>query len=511
MVYKTKISVTDTVKKYFLFMLMAFVGLTAVAQDSDSDEDEGEDDGQPAACENKWGSDSVETAKQLSLFNQYYQEKKYVEAYPYWKYLFENAPCIQKRITYAGPFIVKKKLREVVAERKPVYEAEKAKKAELKAAGNQENYDAYKEEMKVTREAYQAILDMHAEEVFASHRKRIEFWDGEAKVLGDLADDMAKLTPDRRIEALGIFEQSIDMAGDKTKYGVPKDYIYAGVKAYKAKEMSMDSLFLILDKVTPIIDANITKYTADGVSAKDSVTGVKWLKTQDAVIGMMKPYLDCDKLEELKKPYFADKKSDVNWLKATVKLLDRGGCESKAFYLECSEALFSLEPSSDAALSLAKAFGKQGDDTKAVSYYTKAADLAPNDDAKYDIWIKLAKTAKNNKQYSTVRDYARKALAINANSGEAYILIGDAYAASASSCGSGDLGRGGVYLVAVDKYAKAKSVDVSVAEDAQAKINKYSAYFPGKEDAFFKGINNGDAYRVGCWIGESTSVRTIGG
>jgi len=113
---------------------------------------------------------------------------------------------------------------------------------------------------------------------------------------------------------------------------------------------------------------------------------------------------------------------------------------AKNFYLDCSEALFALEPSSEAALSLAKAFGKQGDDAKAVVYYIKAADLAPNDDAKYDIWIKLAKTAKNNKQYSTVREYARKALAINANSGEAYILIGDAYAASATSCGSGDLG-----------------------------------------------------------------------
>jgi tetratricopeptide (TPR) repeat protein len=515
MVYKTKISINNTMKKYFLFTLMAFIGMTAIAQDDDDKEvdDESEDD-TPAACLEKWGKDSVETAKQLSLFNQYYQEKKYAEAYPYWKYLFENAPCIQKRVTYAGPFIVKKVLREEVAARKPIYTAEKAKKAELKAAtepGSIDAYKAYKEEMSTTRAAHKAKIDAFAEEVFSAHRKRIEFWGGEANVLGKLADDMAKLTPDRRIEALGIFEQSMDLAGDKTKYDVPKDYIYAGVKAYKKKELSMDSLFLMLDRVTPIIDANVSKYTADGVSAKDSATGVKWLKTQDAVIGMMKPYLNCDKIEELKKPYFADKSQDINWLKATVKLLDRGGCESKAFYLQCSEALFGLEPSSDAALSLAKAFNKQGDDAKAVSYYTKAAELAPDDAARYTIWIKLAKKAKNNKEYSTVRDYARKALAINPNSGEAYILIGDAYAASATSCGSGKLKRGGVYLVAVDKYAKAKSVDPSAAEAAQAKINKYSAYFPGKEDAFFEGINNGDSYRVGCWIGESTTVRTIGG
>lgn len=457
-------------KKYFLFMLMAFVGMTAIAQGTDEDED-GEDDS-PSACQNKWGSDSVTTAKKLSLFNQYYQEKKYVEAFPYWKYLFENAPCIQKRITYSGPYIIKKALRE----------------------------EEYKSRFK-------GLVDT----LLLCHDKRIEFFGQEGYVLGKKADDMAKLSPSNREEALILFSKSLQMQGDKTKYDVPKDFIYAGVKQYKKDDLSLDSLFMILDEVTPIIDANIAIYTAVGVSAKDSAKGVKWFATQDAVIGMMKPYLDCDKLEELKKPYYADKKSDVTWLKSTVKLLDRGGCESKEFYLDCSEALFALEPSSEAALSLAKAFGKQGDDDKAVVYYIKAADLAPNDDAKYDIWIKLAKTAKNNKQYSTVREYARKALAINANSGEAYILIGDAYAASATSCGSGDLGRGGVYLVAVDKYARAKSVDPSAAEAAQAKINKYTGYFPEKEVAFFKGINNGDSYRVGCWIGESTTVRTIGG
>jgi tetratricopeptide (TPR) repeat protein len=471
MVYKKEISINNKMKKYFLFMLMAFIGLAATAQDTEDEDGDGDDE-TPTACQDKWGSDSVTTAKKLSLFNQYYQEKKYVEAFPYWKYLFENAPCIQKRITFSGPYIIKKVLRE----------------------------EEYKSRFK-------GLVDT----LLLCHDKRIQFFGQEGYVLGKKADDMAKLSPSNREEALVLFSKSLQIQADKTKYDVPKDFIYAGVKQYKKNDLSLDSLFMILDEVTPIIDANIAMYTADSVSAKDSAMGVKWLATQDAVIGMMKPYLDCDKLEELKKPYYADKKSDITWLKSTVKLLDRGGCESKEFYLECSEALFSLEPSSEAALSLAKAFGKQGDDTKAVVYYTKAADLAPNDDAKYEIWIKLAKTAKNNQQYSTVREYARKALAINSNSGEAYILIGDAYAASATSCGSGELGRGGVYLVAVDKYAKAKSVDPSIAEDAQSKINKYTGYFPGKEDAFFKGINNGDSYRVGCWIGESTTVRTIGG
>ena len=191
--------------------------------------------------------------------------------------------------------------------------------------------------------------------------------------------------------------------------------------------------------------------------------------------------------------------------------MDRGGCEGEAFYLKCSEQLFTLEPSSAAALALARSFKKSGNDSKATSYYLKAADLATDDKDKVDIYINLAKTSKNAKEYSKVREYARKALAINPNNGVAYILIGDAYAASATSCGTGKLGRGGVYLAAVDKYIKARSVDPSVTSEANEKISKYTAYFPVKENVFFLNLKDGDSYSVGCWIGETTTIRTIGG
>jgi tetratricopeptide (TPR) repeat protein len=387
-------------------------------------------------------------------------------------YLFQNAPCIQKRITYSGPYIIKKALRDTTY-----------------------------------RSRFSGLVDT----LLICHQKRIEFFGDEGYVKGKWADDMSKLQPKNRDKALSLFNESVQIQGNKTRYDVPSDYVYAGVKQYKKKKLTLDSLLMILDQVTPIIDANITKYTAPGLSVKDSLKGLKWGKTQNAIIGMLKPYLDCDKLTELKQPYFEENKGNSSWLASTVKLLDRGGCEGQQFYFQCAEELFKLVPNVNAAMSLAKAFGKKGDYSKSIEYYLKAAELSESDEDKFNIWIKLAKTAKNSGKYSSTRDYARKALAINSNSGEAYLLIGDAYAASASSCGTGDLGRGGVYLIAVDKYLKARSVDPSVAEASNVKISKYSAYFPEKEDAFFKNINNGDTYTVGCWIGESTIVRTIGG
>lgn len=91
---------------------------------------------------------------------------------------------------------------------------------------------------------------------------------------------------------------------------------------------------------------------------------------------------------------------------------------------------------------------------------------------------------------------------------EAYMIIGDAYMYSASSCDDGELGRWGAYWAAVDKYQKAKAVDSSVSDDANKQIARVSSSFPTTKDLFFYGKQKGDAYTVACWINESTSVRT---
>jgi hypothetical protein len=55
---------------------------------------------------------------------------------------------------------------------------------------------------------------------------------------------------------------------------------------------------------------------------------------------------------------------------------------------------------------------------------------------------------------------------------------------------------------------KAKAIDPNVAEEANSLISNYSEYFPKREDVFFEGFTDGQTYQVGCWIGESTIVRT---
>jgi hypothetical protein len=81
------------------------------------------------------------------------------------------------------------------------------------------------------------------------------------------------------------------------------------------------------------------------------------------------------------------------------------------------------------------------------------------------------------------------------------------YAASAALCGNDEIGTRAGYWAAVDKFIKAKNVDPTVADEANTSISLYSAYFPTRERLFFNDVKEGSSYTVGCWIGETTTVR----
>jgi hypothetical protein len=66
-----------------------------------------------------------------------------------------------------------------------------------------------------------------------------------------------------------------------------------------------------------------------------------------------------------------------------------------------------------------------------------------------------------------------------------------------------------VFWVACDMFRKAKSVDASCSSDANKLIATYSQYFPSKEDVFFhRDLNEGQSFRVGGWIGKTTTCRS---
>jgi tetratricopeptide (TPR) repeat protein len=124
-----------------------------------------------------------------------------------------------------------------------------------------------------------------------------------------------------------------------------------------------------------------------------------------------------------------------------------------------------------------------------------------------DYMMQLAGIFANQRNFAKARQAANEALSFNPSNGEAYILIAQLYASSANNIFSEPEKAGLVYLVAVDKLQKARSVDPSVAEKANSLINRYSAAFMDTETAFMMGLKAGETVFISGWIGESTTIR----
>ena len=148
--------------------------------------------------------------------------------------------------------------------------------------------------------------------------------------------------------------------------------------------------------------------------------------------------------------------------------------------------------------------------SEAVRLFEQAAQETDDNERKGLALLTAAKIYyRDLRNFSQARAYARRAAEADPSSGEPYMLIGTLYASSGPLCGPGTgFDSQVVVWPAIDMWQRAKSVDPSVAAKANQLISRYTQYMPTRADVFQRGIEVGSTYQVGCWIQESTRVRT---
>jgi tetratricopeptide (TPR) repeat protein len=149
---------------------------------------------------------------------------------------------------------------------------------------------------------------------------------------------------------------------------------------------------------------------------------------------------------------------------------------------------------------------KKGDYEAAAKFFDEAITLESTPALKADYAYKAAASSYAIKQYIKAKQYLTEALKNNPNHGDAYILLAHCYGASPRWTDEAAL-NACTYFVVLDKLARAKQVDPSVAEKANEEIARYSAYLPKTSDLFMIGYKNGDTINIGGWIGETTRIR----
>lgn len=410
----------------------------------------------------KYGSDSATCVMHLSLYREFYKQKNYKDAYPHWKWVFSNCPLASQNVYIDGAKMVSSRI------------------------------DECKDPVK---------RDHMIDTLMMVYDQRITYFDREGYVLGRKGVDLYTYRPEKTEQIYQILKKSVDLSGNKSE-GSPLVYYFRSIIGMvDLQKLNKDAIVDGYDQISQIIDYNLKQ--ADGNAQKTA----NWENIKGNIESTFEPFATCPDLISMYEKKFADNPDDVDLIKKITNILERKKCTDSDLFFNATEKLHKLEPSAQSAYLMGMLNYNKKDFDKAIDYMQEAANLFEDNQDKIKALDILSGLYFAQHNFPQARATAYKLLQIEPNYGKAYMLIGELYAASASQCTGDDLNGATVFWAAVDKYIKARSVDPSLEGEANAKIAQYSKHFPASSDLFFRDMQEGSSYTVGCWINETTTIR----
>ncbi len=447
-----------------------------------------------AQCDTWTGkSNEEELVEYHAIYRSALKGKDYAFAEENWAKVYAEAPAADgKRGTHYtdGIKIYKRKIKA---------EKDKEKKAALSAT-LLEIYDA----QIACYESKSIAMKCNTDECYAAKI-------GEIK--GRKGFDMYYTTKAPLEESNAFLLESLNTAGEELEYKILSPTAYSTVKLFENGTLEKDVVIETYEKLLAAADLNIDKdgkYKDKFVEAKEAI--------QNAYKSIERDVFGCEYfINKLKPEYEADPENpDV--IKTTLAYLKAQGCEEGTpFFDEISAKWKKYASERNAELQAefeannpsvkAKSLYDEGKFEEAVTKYREAIAKEESAEKKANYTFSVASILfrKLNK-YGEARTAALEAAELKPGWGRPYMLIGDMYAKGSRSCGDAWNQRLAV-LAAIDKYAKAKSVDPSVTEEANKKIGIYSKSKPTQDEGFMRGFKEGQTLTVGCWIGESVRLR----
>lgn len=429
-------------------------------------------------------ADSLKCLENVSLYVEAYDQKRYDDAYIPWKKAITICPKQSLNLYFRGIRMVKHK----------IIQAGKA----YKKSKSEEDLAAYKSYLDTLFWVY----DMQVEH-FGNNPKYEKY--NEGYILGRKAIDWLKYNRDKA-DALAMFEKSVEIKGSESQLDVLDKYFKLLKEMLDEEKISKEKFIDTYDLISEAIE-----YKLNHPSGSDKDTLIEVLDRNTWKI--VEEVITCEDIVSIYGEKFEGQKENIKFLKKVAKMLHQKECQDVDLFYQSVKQLQALEPTSKVAFLAGEVAFQRKEYSEAVEYYKQAIELEELDRPKAKYYLKKGYAHIALGQYSSAKQAGFEASKIRPDWGMPYILIGDAYAVGSKTCGEGDgehlsFTKKVGYWAAVDKFYKAKNVDPNLRELANKKINVYSGQFPKKEEAFFENLNDGDTYKVGCFINETTTVRT---
>lgn len=422
--------------------------------------------------EEKYGADSAYCIRNLSMYSEFLKQKNYNDAYNSWTVLFSDYPTCSSNIYQGGVTIVKDKINN-------------AKDPKVRELWIDTLMMVYDQRIKY----------------FASSSKKY----GEGYILGRKGVDLLSLRKQPVEECYKILTRAIDLEGEETETPVFLSAMQSIIGMYEAG--SIDAT-IVVDKYLTYNDlvakqrskAQANNKTSDVSTCDQVIAGLDQLFSNSTAA-------KCETLDQAFSGRFKANPEDLDLLKKIVNILDKKGCQSLQLYEDATTKLVAKEPGEMAYYNLGRLQEGKGKKDEAITSYEKAVQYSTNDTMKAIYYYSAAVLLHKQNKFSQARTYAYKSAELKPGFGNPYILIAVMYASSASSIGESAFEHSQVYWLVIDKLQKAKSVDPSIANEANKLINSYAGSCPNKEEAFMHSVTAGQTVRIGGWIGESTTSR----
>lgn len=428
----------------------------------------------------KYGPDSIRCITELSLYQEAFKQWKKTnyksaivdEFLPHWRWVFLNGQRASENTYVNGLKIVN------------YY---------LKKAASDEEKSAYLDTLEMVHEARIKYFPNH----YRTGKSQI------GSLKGKMGVDLFMLAPERCEKAYNLLGEAIELSGAKSSTATIVYYFRATIKMVKSGNADEELIIDTYDEISTLVDQNLVKY-------KDNAKYLsQWENVKGNIDNTFEPFATCEVLIKIYGKKFEANPTDIALLNKVTKILRKKKCTKSDLFFNSTQALYNADPTPEAAMLMGKMNIENEAYADAAKYYLDAIDMIENTMEKADIYSDLGKIYYKLKDFAKARTYARKAIALNPTDGMSYILIGDLYASSASKCGDNNLTKKVAYWAAVDKYYQAKRANSELVELANKRIATYSRHFPQMDVLFFRELNEGDTYKVECWINETTTVRAV--
>jgi len=345
------------------------------------------------------GEDSIETRRNLSMFNMAIKQNSFTEAYDVWKPVIEKAPFANLRIYTDGSYMLQTLItQEQDAAKKKVYLDELMALYDLRLKNLKGLNSFARADLQATEgdvvypQAYcYAVYGPQADPQGYTHDKAYQLFEKANKLLEEQGGREVKGYMLDIFFRISYAKYQANPNGFREQF--LQDYL-------ESKEICEKMLQMAKDEPDPekaqkiVKDYDLPLNNIEGIFAQSKAAD------RDQIVAIFTPKVEANK-------------DNLAYLKSALTLMAANDCDDTPVYYKAAEYAYNIEPTFESAIGTAQKYYKDGKTAESVKYYNDAIDLCKSDAQKGNIALRVAAAMRKGGDFKSAYAYLDKAVQYN--------------------------------------------------------------------------------------------------